>query len=76
MDWKFTLRNIFENKITNKTTNPAQMSKNKFRLKTFINKLPTLNEIKLIYPEVYESATCSDCGFDTETNTHIFSCPK
>lgn len=51
------------------------MSRNKFQLKTFINKLPTLEEMKLRYPESYKSAKCFKCSYNIETNTHVFICP-
>lgn len=58
MDWKFTMNNIFKDKITDKSTNPQQEARNKFHLKTFLNKLPTLNEMHGRYPSVYNNDTC------------------
>lgn len=69
------INNFFENKIIRKNTNPHQEAQNKFCLKTFINKLPTLDEMFGHYPNTYKDDFCPLCKTIKETNTHIFTCP-
>lgn len=73
-DWKLIMNNIFKNKITGKDINPHQKAKNKFWLKTFINKLSTLDKM-LGTIHLYIWTICPSCKTTAETNMHIFICP-
>lgn len=69
-----TLDSIYKRKITGKHTNPQQEANNKFHLKSFMNKLPTLDVMFKRYPHLYPNNIYPVCKESAETNTYVFMC--
>lgn len=54
--------------------NPNQAVKNKFHLKTFMNKLSTLDKMFNRYLTTYNNSICFEYKSIFETNTYGFTC--
>jgi hypothetical protein len=74
IDWSLTFKSLTPSKITSSLTNQGDSIERTFRMKTWIQELPTMDKLNTRNPKLYPSPNCIICNRQIETDLHPFIC--